>query len=613
MRMNSTDVRRLAAAAALAGVVMTAVPASAQDLVPVSDITGGSSVFVFRSSSKPKPRASTVRVRPTVSKAQRAETVRKVRKQYVDLAKVAPRRTRTESYDPNKLPERVRTMPPDQASRLFAGVGEYYLDRDQVDNAIDSFRESVQLDKTNTRASSGLSEALASKGSDLLLKDAPGLARKLFEEALKYDAKNAPAYFGLAEVYSDLDQEGEAVKNYESALANDKDLTEIYIPLGILYYQQGQIAKSETMLSKALLAPGADTNASLQYFIGLIRYSQNRNQEALNAFQKAKTLDPSYAEAFYQAGVTLARLDRNKDAVVELKQATALRANYFDALFALGSAYFEMGSYPEAIAAYEQAVRLRNDSIEAYENLGDAYREAGNFNKAESNYNLATTFIARKPDYSRLEAADVYSKAAFVLAKQCEINTRRAVPCRWDAAIKALEKAVEYGASNVDYANLGWAYYNAAQVDQMDKRPDAAKTKLQQAKLNLQKAVDSNPKFVEGPWLNLGMVLSDLGEYPAAVDVLTKVVKKEPKWTFALNELGIAYRLQNNYKQAAEQFRKAISKDNKYTIAYYNLGEAEFQAGNLGEAQKAYDQLKKLGAMNLASRLTLISGGQIRG
>jgi tetratricopeptide (TPR) repeat protein len=109
------------------------------------------------------------------------------------------------------------------------------------------------------------------------------------------------------------------------------------------------------------------------------------------------------------------------------------------------------------------------------------------------------------------------------------------------------------------------------------------------------------------------MVLSDLGEYPAAADVLAKVVKKEPAWTFALNELGIAYRLQNNYKRAAEEFRKAISKDGKYTIAYYNLGEAEFQAGNLGEAQKAYDQLKKLGAMNLASRLTLISGGQIRG
>jgi tetratricopeptide (TPR) repeat protein len=504
-------------------------------------------------------------------------------------------------------------MPPDQASRLFAGVGEYYLDRDEPDNAIDSFRESVQLDNTNTRASNGLSEALALKGSDLLLKDAAAVARKFFEEALKYNPKNAPAYFGLAEVYSDLDQEAEAIRSYESALTNDKDLTEIYVPLGILYFQKGEIAKSETMLEKALAAPGAESNSSLQYFIGLIRYSQNRNQEALTAFQKAKTLDPAYAEAFYQAGLTLSRLDRNNDAVPEFKQAISIRPNYFDAYFGLGSAYFEMESYQEAIAAYEQAVRLKNDNIEAYENLGDAYREVGNFNKAETNYNLATTFIARKPDYSRDEAADVYSKAAFVLAKQCEINTRRAVPCRWDAAIKALEKSVELGASNVDYANLGWAYYNAAQFDQMDKREAAAKTKLQQAKLNLQKAVDGNPKFVQGPWLNLGMVLSDLGEYPAAADVLAKVVKKEPAWTFALNELGLAYRLQNNYKSAAEQFRKAISKDEKYTIAYYNLGEAEFQAGNLGEAQKAYNQLKKLGAMNLASRLTLISGGQIRG
>ncbi|HEV8590582.1 MAG TPA: tetratricopeptide repeat protein [Pyrinomonadaceae bacterium] len=606
--------KRTFTAAAIAGILYGTMPVRAQDLVPVSDITGGSSVFVSRSAAKTKPRATVTRSRPTVSKAQRIETVKRVSKQYVALAKTAPRRTRTDSVAPETVtPSKIKTMPPDQASRLFAGVGEYYIDRDDLDNAIDSFRESVSLDKKNVRASAGLSEALALKGNDLLVKDAPQIARKFFEEALTYNPKNSPAYFGLAEVLSEDNKDDDAIKNYESALTNDKDLTEIYVPLGILYYQQGQIAKSEAMLTKALASAGSDSDASLQYFVGLIRYSQSRDQEALTAFQKAKKLDPTYYEAFYQSGMTLARLDRNNEAVADFKQAIVIKPNYFEAQFALGSAYYEMGNYPEAIKAYGQAVRLRNDSIEAYENLGDAYREAGDYNKAESNYNLATTFIARKPDYSRNEAADVYSKTAFVLAKQCEINTRKAVPCKWDAAIRVLEKSVELGATNVDYANLGWAYYNASMVDKIDKREAESKVKLEKAKVNLQRAVASNPKFITGPQLNLGMVLTDLGEYPAAVEALTNVVKKEPKWVFALNELGIAYRLQNKYKDAADQFRKAIAKDDKYAIGYYNLGEAEFRAGNLGEAKKAYDKLKKLGAVNLANQLELISGGQIRG
>ena len=73
-------------------------------------------------------------------------------------------------------------MPPDAASKLFAGVGEYYMDRDDFDNAIDFFRESAQLDAKNTNARMGLSEALGLKGNDLLVKDSGQAARKFFEE-----------------------------------------------------------------------------------------------------------------------------------------------------------------------------------------------------------------------------------------------------------------------------------------------------------------------------------------------------------------------------------------------------------------------------------------------
>jgi tetratricopeptide (TPR) repeat protein len=600
------------------GVLLSSVfSVRSQDLVPVSDLTGSSSVFVFRNTSRTTPKRIIIKTRVTRTRTQRIETATRVSRQYVALAKIKPRRTRSETVRENDpRVSRIPTMPREQASVIFAGVGEFYMEKDQFSRAQDFFRESMQLDSKNTKAQAGLSEALALEGNDVLARGGTGqghltAARQKFEEALKYNPKNSPAYFGLAEVYSELGQDPDAIANYEKALTNDKDLTEIYVPLGILYYQSGNIAKAEDLLVKALAARPDD--AQTQYFLGLVRFSQNRNEEALIAFNRAKSLDPTNADAFFHAGETLVRLKRHREAIPEFTTATTLRPNYFEALAALGSAHFETENFPEAVAAYRQAERLKNDNIETLINLGDVYRQMGSYDDAEAKYNLATVFIERDPNYNRDDAADIYSKIGFVIAKQCEINMRKAAPCRWDVAVRALEKASAITQNNVDMANLGWAYYNSAKNEVLNKRPDVARAKLEKAKEALQKAAFSSPKYVEGPLLNLGMTLTDLGDYAGAVDAFKRVIEKQPKWVFAMNELGIAYRKQNNFADAAAAFRRATSVDEKYAIAYYNLAESEFRAGNMGEAQKAYDRVKALGRRDLATQLQLISGGKLRG
>ena len=611
--------RRFLALPLLFVVLFSTLPVRSQDLVPVADLAGGSSVFVFRNTARSAPKRVVVKARVVRTKVQRIETAKRVSKQYVTLAKVAPRRVRsvTVREDDPRIPK-IPTMPKEEASVLFAGVGEFFMEKDDYKRATDFFRESLQLDARNQKAQAGLSEALALEGNDIFVKGAAGtgqnyltLARQKYEEALRYNAKNSPAYFGLAEIFSELDREPEAILNYERALSEDKDLTEIYVPLGILYYQQGEIAKAENLLTKALAISADD--AQVQYFLGLIRYSQNKNEDALVAFNRATAIDPTYAEAFYQAGEAQIRLKKYREAIPNYIRATELKPNYFDALVGLGSAYFEIDSYPEAVTAYKQAERLKNDNIEVLVNLGDVYRQMANYNDSEAKYNLATVFIERDKTYSRDEAADVYSKIGFVIAKQCEINMKKGVPCRWEVAVRALEKASAITDNNVDTANLGWAYYNAAKNDIANKQPTLAREKLEKAKASLEKAAFSSPKFIEGPLLNLGMTLTDLGDYAGAVEAFKRVIDKQPKWVFAMNELGIAYRKQDKFPDAVSAFRRATSVDSKYVIAYYNLAEAEFRSGNLGEAQKAYNRVKELGRRDLVAQLQLISGGALRG
>lgn len=591
-------------------ILAAGIPVRGQEIVPVSDITGGSSVFVFRNSSSSTRKFSTT-TRATRSKTQRLETAKKIKKQIDTLAKVEPRRVRSTVVDPNKLPPQVKTMPKDQASRLFAGVGEYYIDRNDIDNSIEFFRESATLDAKNVKARDGLSDALAAKGNDLLVNDKAATARAYFQEAIKVNPKNSAAYFGLGEVFSELEQTDEAIANYEAALAKDPALTEIYVPLGILYFQKGEIAKADDLLTKALA--GSSESSEAQIFLGVIRMSQNRNPEALAALQRAKTLDAGNTEAWFYSGEVMIRLNRPNEAIAEYQKAVSIRPNYFDAWRALGGAFAEVGNNTEAVAAYKQAAKLKNDNADVVLALGDMYRMSGNFNDAYGSYDLATLLMERNKEYSKDEIADVYSKIGFVVGRQCAINQRNFVACQWPRAIKALEKAVELSGGNAaDFANLGWAYYNAARIDQIEKREAERMQKLELAKINLQKAVAANPAFIEGPLLNLGMTLTDLGDFAGAVGALTKVVNKEPKWVFALNELGIAYRKQNNFKEAINQFKRAVDKDDKYAEAHYNLGEAEFRNGNIGNAKKAFEKLKNLGRNDLANTLVLVTNGAVR-
>jgi superkiller protein 3 len=584
----------------------------AQGVVEVAGIGGETSVFVFRKAVA-APYRVVSRQRAVRTKEQRIETTKRVSRQYATLAKVAPRRARAKVVDPENLPPeiRIKSMPREEASKLFTGVGEYYIDASDSDNAIEFFRQAVRMDEKNNIAPKGLSEALSLKGNELLVKDKPDDARTYFDEAISYNPNNAVAYYGLGEVYSGQEIDEKSIANYEKAISLDKDLTEIYTPLGILYYHAGQIAKADELLTKAA---AIDTDSAItQYFLGLVRFAQNQNQKALTAFQTAIRLQPDYAEAYYYSGETLERLGKVEEAIPQYQKAVSYKPNYFEAQLSLGNAFYELKRWPEAIAEYEKAVRLKNDNVQVYLNLGDAYRENRDFEKAESRYNLAVTFMERDKSVNPDDAADTYSKIGYVIAEQCPINMSKFMPCRWETATRALEKAATLTHDNVDYANLGWAYYNAARRDKAENRPDAAREKLEKARLNLQKAASADPsaRYMTASLANYGMALNDLGDYRNAVDVLNRVVKAQPDWIFANNELGYAYYGMKDYKNAIDRFEAVVKRNPDFAQGWYNLAKANYDSGNAGAAKKAYMRLRTMKAYMLADKLDRDTKGAI--
>ena len=513
-------------------------------------------------------------------------------------------RVRTKEVAQGKVPTNIGTMPPAKAAVIFAGVGEYYLNLEDADNALNFFRESVALDQKNSSAQNGLSDALALKGNQLLVAEKPDAARAFFVEAVKINPKNAVAFFGLGEVSDELNKSDEALANYEIALGLDKDLTEIYVPLGILYYQKGEIAKADTFLTKAVA--GASNDAETQYFLGLVRYAQNRNEESLTALQKAVKGDPDNAEAHYYTAKTLIRLNRQTEARAEFKEAIRLKPNYFEANFDAGALEYELKNYAEAVADYKAAVRLKNDDAQTYANLGEAYRQVNNYNDAEANYDLALLFNERgKKEFNNDDIAGIYSNIAYVLGNQCAINRRTNIGCKTAKAISSLEKAVELSPNPSDYANLGWIYYNAGKIDLAAGRAADGKLKLEKSVAASQKSIDANPSFVEAPLLNLGTALIDLGDYKNAIDPLKRVTEKRSDWVFAYYALGAAYTKNGDFGKAVEPFKKAVEIEPNYVAALVGLGNAYFRSGSGKETEKIIAKLKTISPID-AKRLEVL-------
>ncbi len=553
----------------ITAVIWMPLASSGQDLVPISSITGGSSVFVFRNNAR-AARRTIASSKPKRSRSERLETAARVRNQYDTLAKSSARRVKADVVDPAQALSKA--LAPEQGATRFAGVGEFYIEKGDLDQAFSAFREALRLDETNEAAKTGFSEALAAKGSELLLKEQAGTAKAMFLEALKYNPKNSAAYFGLGEAYADLDQISEAVANYETALQGDPELTEIFVPLGILYYQSGEIAKADDLLTKALA--NADVRAETQFFLGLVRTSQNRNEEALAAFQKAKTLDPTNDEAFFNSAETLVRLKRASEAIPDYQKAIEINSKYFEAWFGLGEAFNSLERYPEAVDAYKAASKLRNNSWEVFAGLGEAYRQTRQFELAEANYNLGALFLTGTDGFDKDAAADLYSKVGHVIGQQCDINVQKSIVCNWSSAIRALKKAVDLTDNPIDVVNLGWAYFRAGHHEAENKNMPAARPFLELAEVTLQKAVDAGPPASGFALQNLASVQIDLGNNKGAIATLLRLLEQRPNIDFARYAIGVAYFKDNDFLNAEKWFRLAIEKDPKNVSYLMALGRA---------------------------------------
>ncbi|MFZ3215950.1 MAG: tetratricopeptide repeat protein [Candidatus Acidiferrales bacterium] len=205
-----------------------------------------------------------------------------------------------------------------------------------------------------------------------------------FEDAIKRDPTFAPAYVGLANVYSDLgtvfiggspeETRPKVMAAAEKALELDPNLAQAHVLLASVQREQWHWADAETEYKRAL---ALDPNSAAAYEgLGLWLACQGRADEALASAERGRELDP-LAVSFDDFGWILFQTRHYDQAIHELRGELAARPDDFGALMDLGFVLIANNQPGDAIPVLEKAVALSNRSPGALGILIRAYAHAG--------------------------------------------------------------------------------------------------------------------------------------------------------------------------------------------------------------------------------------------
>ncbi|HEY2930359.1 MAG TPA: tetratricopeptide repeat protein [Acidobacteriota bacterium] len=149
----------------------------------------------------------------------------------------------------------------------------------------------------------------------------------LFKKAIEKDPSQPYVWANLADTYGKQKKYPEAIEAFNKAISLKPDDSALIQNLGNIYAASGDTAKAQEQYNKAAsmatasAAAGGSGNAAVSYYnLGVTMVNAGKSQEAIDAFTKSISADPTYAEAHYQLGIAYISISKNDDGVKALKE-----------------------------------------------------------------------------------------------------------------------------------------------------------------------------------------------------------------------------------------------------------------------------------------------------
>ncbi|MGI5174091.1 tetratricopeptide repeat protein [Treponema sp. OMZ 840] len=304
------------------------------------------------------------------------------------------------------------------------------------------------------------------------------------------------------------------------------------------------------------------------------------NLKALDCFNAAIKINPSYAPAYTYRGLFYIRTKAYTEALKDLGEAVKLtpypnprsREDVMAYIF-YGLCHYELGNYEQAIPVFTKTVEKNPYYADAYNFRGLAYSKLGQYEQALEEYTLAIHFgkIVKG-------AQDVY-----YLNRGCIYGVLK----DYKKAIDDFTKSIEFKADSAEvYVERGNAYNF---LEKYDKALEDF-THALILKSNLMTA-----------YLGCGMVYFNMGKYEESVAAFTKAEEINPS-VYAYGGRGSALIYLLKHEAAVNDFNRALKLKPMDGSLYKMRGVAYLNWGKYQEAIHDFDESVKLNPNDLETR-----------
>jgi TolB-like protein/class 3 adenylate cyclase/Tfp pilus assembly protein PilF len=200
--------------------------------------------------------------------------------------------------------------------------------RDNYAEVISLFERALALDPRSEETQSRLAIALASRALDLMaVAPAADIARaeRLVGQALAESPRNPLAHYARGHVLRAQSRSAEAIPDYETALASNRNWVNAIGQLGWGKFWAGSIDETILLAEQAIRLSPRDPAIGIWYLqIGAVHLLQSRTDEAIDWLEKARSAMPAHANAHALLASAYALKGASERAAAELAEARRL-------------------------------------------------------------------------------------------------------------------------------------------------------------------------------------------------------------------------------------------------------------------------------------------------
>lgn len=351
------------------------------------------------------------------------------------------------------------------------------------------------------------------------------------------------AYGTRAQVYLNLEDTIQALKDYNQAINIVPDDDRFYNQRAQVYYEQGKYDLADKDYLKMISLKEGDVMGYMG--IGRNANAQKRYEDAIKQFDYVVKLEPNYSSAYSFRAESYIGLKKYNEAIDDVISALGIDRDR--------KAFYELQELADS--AFEQTVaklkvqKIKEPNEQSWDyDLGIVYERAAKYNKAIAYYKES-------------------------LEKESNIITASRISSCYDD-LGDYDKALEYcnQAIALDSVKTNYLYEKANILDNAGRTQEAIKT--------MSDYIANTPDEPAG-YYQRGWFKDHSGDIEGALEDYTMAITLQPNVAYAYLNRGVLYRLKGENAKAESDFKQVVRLDSIPEeaecsfYAYYYLGQKD--------------------------------------